>query len=254
MTSGRVERLIASDERARLAGLVDPDRVSLAAAPRLAERLAAAGFDLILFGTSRSERGRGPDVARALHRATPLPVVLFPGSADHVTAHADALLFLVLLSGRNPDFLVGEQVRAARRVRSLGIPSIPTAYILIDGGRVSTVERVTGSAPLARGDVDAHVDHALAAELLGLRAIYLEAGSGAPSPVPLDSVRAVRAATSVPILVGGGVRTPETCAALVAAGADTVVVGTAIERGADDAHLREMAVAAHEGRARVAAP
>ncbi len=254
MTTDDALRLIGRGGRARLAGLVDPDRVSPEEAPRLAQCLARAGFDFILFGTSRSERGRDGEVARALHGASPLPVVLFPGSADHVTPHADALLFLTLLSGRNPDFLVGEQVRAARRVRALGIPSIPTAYILIDGGRVSTVERVTGTAPLTREDVDEHVDHALAAELLGLRAIYLEAGSGAPRPVPPGSVRAVREATSLPILVGGGVRTPETCASFVAAGADAVVVGTAIERGAADGLLREMAAATHEGRARVATP
>ncbi len=254
MTADDALRLIGGGGRARLAGLVDPDLVAAEEAPRLAERLARVGFDFILFGTSRSERGREGDVARALHGASPLPVVLFPGSADHVTPHADALLFLVLLSGRNPDFLVGEQVRAARRVRALGIPSIPTAYILIDGGRVSTVERVTGTAPLAREEVGAHVDHAIAAELLGLRAIYLEAGSGAPRPVPVSSIRAVRDATSLPILAGGGVRTPETCASFVAVGAGAVVVGTAIERGADDALLREMAAATHGARAQVATP
>jgi len=234
-----------SNRGARLAGLVDPDRVAPDDAPRLAARLADAGFDLILLGTSRSERRREDAVARALHGATRLPLVLFPGSAEHLTPHADALLFLTLLSGRNPEFLVGEQVRAARRVRALGLRAIPTAYLLIDGGRVSTVERVTGTAPIARDDVDALVDHAIAAELLGLSAVYLEAGSGAAHSVSPAAVRAVRDATQLSIFVGGGLRTPDDCAALAAAGADTLVVGTVIEEGAGDALLRDLADATH---------
>lgn len=235
--------------RARLAGLVDPDRTAPEEAPRLAARLAAAGFDLLLLGTSRSLLRREDAVARALHRATSLSLVLFPGSADHLTPHADALLFLTLLSGRNPEYLAGEQVRAARRVRALGLPPIPTAYLLVDGGRVSTVERVSGTAPIPAGDVEGLVDHALAAECLGLRAVYLEAGSGAPRHVPAAAVRAVREATRLPLVVGGGIRAPEACAALAAAGADTLVVGTAIEAGASDALLAEMAAAAHAERA-----
>lgn len=238
----------AAPDGARLAVLVDPDRVDPHGALAVAARAAEAGFDLLLLGTSRSTLGREGAVARALHRATPLPLVLFPGGAEHLTPHADALLFLSLLSGRNAEYLAGEQVRAARRVRALGLRAIPTAYLLIDGGRVSSVERVTGTRPIARGDVDGLVDHALAAECLGLRAIYLEAGSGAAHAVPAEMVRAVREATRAPLLVGGGLRTAEACAALAAAGADTLVVGTVIEQGASDGLLRDLADAAH-GRA-----
>jgi putative glycerol-1-phosphate prenyltransferase len=228
----------------RLAALIDPDRVSPTEARALAQRLAAAGFDLLFLGTSVSRLGREGAVARAIHRATPLPVVLFPGSADHLTEHADALLFLTLLSGRNADYLVGEQVRAARRVRALGLPAIPTAYLLIDGGRVSTVEQVTGTKPIAGDDVAGLVDHALAAGFLGQRAVYLEAGSGALRPVAARSVRAVRAATDLAIIVGGGIRTPEQCRALARAGADTIVIGTLIEEGAVERDLRDLVAGA----------
>ncbi|MFN0151626.1 MAG: geranylgeranylglyceryl/heptaprenylglyceryl phosphate synthase [bacterium] len=237
---------------ARIAGLIDPDRTAPDEARAVALALEAAGFDLILLGTSVSRLGNEDAVARALHRATSLPLVLFPGGADQLTPHADALLFLTLLSGRNPRYLIGEQVRAARRVRDLRLPAIPTAYILVSGGRVSTVERVTGTSPIAGHDVASLVDHALAAEMLGLRAIYLEAGSGAERTVPPEALREVRAATRVPILAGGGIRTPDACAALAAAGADTLVVGTLIEEGADPARLRELAAAAHGPTAREA--
>jgi phosphoglycerol geranylgeranyltransferase len=210
-------------------------------------RLEEAGFDLLLVGTSVSRLRREDAVARALRGATSLPVVLFPGSADHLTPHADALLFLALLSGRNPRFLIEEQVRAARRVRDFRLPAIPTAYILVDGGRISTVERVTETRPIDPGDPERLVDHAIAAELLGMRAIYLEAGSGAARPVPAPALAAVREATRVPIIAGGGLRTPEACAALAAAGADTIVVGTLIEEGAGDEGLREVVSATHSG-------
>lgn len=235
----------AASRGARIAGLIDPDRTAPNDALAVARTLETAGFDLILLGTSISRLGNEDAVARAVHRATSLPLVLFPGSADHLTPHADALLFLTLLSGRNPRYLIGEQVRAARRVRDMRLPAIPTAYILVGGGRVSTVERVTETSPIAGRDVAKLVDHALAAEMLGLRAIYLEAGSGAERTVPVESLREVRAATRVPILAGGGIRTPDACAALAAAGADTLVVGTLIEEGADPGRLRELAAAAH---------
>lgn len=240
--------LRATKGGARIAGLIDPDRTGPDEALALAHVLEDAGFDLILFGTSVSQTRRETEVARVIHRATSLPVILFPGSADHLTPHADALLFLSLVSGRNPRYLIEEQVRAAARVRELRLPAIPTAYILVEGGRVSTVERVTETTPIAADDVESLVDHAVAAELLGMRAIYLEAGSGAARCVPPEALRAVREATRVPIVAGGGIRTPDACAALAAAGADTLVVGTLIEEGADGSRLHELAVAAHGAR------
>ena len=242
----------ATKSGARIAALVDPDRTGPDEALALARVLEDAGFDIILFGTSVSHMRRETEVARAIHRATSLPVILFPGSADQLTPHADALLFLSLISGRNPRYLIEEQVRAAARVRELRLPAIPTAYILVEGGRVSTVERVTETAPIAANAVKSLVDHAVAAELLGMRAIYLEAGSGAARCVPAEALRAVREATRVPIIAGGGIRTPEACAALAAAGADTLVVGTLIEEGTDASRLRALASAAH-GSANAAA-
>lgn len=233
---------------ARLAALIDPDRTAPRDAVRAAERAARAGFDLLLLGTSASRLGREDEVARALHRATALPLLLFPGGAHGLTPHADALLLLSLLSGRNPDYLVGEHVRAARRIRGLGIPAIPTAYLLIDGGRVSSVERVTGTPPLPAQEAELVADHVVAADLLGFRAVYLEAGSGAARPVPAAVVSAAREATRLPLLVGGGLRAPEACARAAEAGADTLVIGTLLEEGAGDGLLLEIAAAARAGR------
>lgn len=158
------------------------------------------------------------------------PVVLFPGNPLQISEQADSLLFLSLLSGRNPRMLIGQQVAAAAKLRHTRLRVIPTGYLLIDGGRKSTVEKVSGTSPIARADLELAVNTAYAGQLLGMQAIYLEAGSGALQPVPVEMVRAVRQAIDVRLLVGGGLRSREEAEAAWSAGADIVVVGNALEQ------------------------
>lgn len=163
-----------------------------------------------------------------------LPIVLFPGSADQFTPEADAILYLSLLSGRNPEYLVDQQVRSARAIHDSSVTVIPTAYILIDGGVETSTMRVTGTTPLDPADLPTIIDTCIAAELMGKKAIYLEAGSGAQTPVSPDIIREVRKNTSVTLIVGGGIRTPEAMQAAYAAGADIVVIGNHFESHPED--------------------
>lgn len=161
---------------------------------------------------------------------SPIPVILFPGNSSQFTPQADGILFLSLLSGRNPEFLVNQQVKAARAIRESQVDFVPTAYILIDGGVVTSTMRVSQTQPLDPTDINTIVDTCMAAELMGKKAIYLEAGSGAIRPVPPEIIKAVRAVTSVTLIVGGGIRTPEAMNAAYDAGADVVVIGNHFEQ------------------------
>ena len=158
-----------------------------------------------------------------------LPIVLFPGDAAQFSPEADAILYLSLLSGDNPEYLVNQQVRAARAIHDSSIEVLPTAYILIDGGVETSTMRVTHTRPLDPADIDTIVSTCIAAELMGKQLIYLEAGSGALTPVSPDIIRAVRSHTTIPLIVGGGIRTPEAMNAAYAAGADIVVIGNHFE-------------------------
>ena len=158
-----------------------------------------------------------------------LPIILFPGNSSQFTPEADGILFLSLLSGNNPEYLVNQQIKSARTIYDSHIDFVPTAYILIDGGVETSTMRVTGTKPLDPHNIDAIVDTCIAAELMGKKAIYLEAGSGAVTPVSTDIIQAVRAHTSVTLVVGGGIRTPEAMNAAYDAGADIVVIGNHFE-------------------------
>lgn len=165
------------------------------------------------------------------------PIILFPGNAEQFTPEADAILYLSLLSGDNPEYLVHQQVRAARAIHGSSITVIPTAYILIDGGVETSTMRVTGTKPLnplnAEG-IQTIIDTCIAAELMGKKAIYLEAGSGAKTPVPPSVIKAVREKVQIPLIVGGGIRTPEAMQAAYNAGADIVVIGNHFESHPED--------------------
>lgn len=158
-----------------------------------------------------------------------IPIVLFPGNASQFSPKADGILFLSLLSGNNPEYLVNQQIKSARAIHDSHIDFVPTAYILIDGGVETSTMKVTGTKPINPSDLQTIVDTCIAAELMGKKAIYLEAGSGAKTPVSSDIIRAVRAVTSVTLIVGGGIRTPEVMNAAYDAGADIVVIGNHFE-------------------------
>jgi phosphoglycerol geranylgeranyltransferase len=174
-------------------------------------------------------------------------VILFPGGTTQLTRHVDAVLFMSLLSGRNPQFLISEQVQAAPVIKHLGLESVATGYLLLAGGGSTAVEFMSDTRPLPLDKPDLVVAHALAAQYLGMSLVYLEAGSGAQRAVPDDVIRAVTEAVDIPVMVGGGIRDPAAAAAKARAGAKFVVTGTvAEETGAADL-LRAFAEAVHRG-------
>jgi phosphoglycerol geranylgeranyltransferase len=157
-------------------------------------------------------------------------VILFPGDASQFCPQADALLYLSLLSGRNPEFLIGQHIVSALPIKESGIEVISTGYILIDGGKTSSVEYISNTHPIPSDKSDIALSTALAAELLGMRMVYLEAGSGALRPVPSEMINHVAASLSLPLIVGGGIKTVEDLQKAYDAGADIVVVGNILEQ------------------------
>lgn len=219
--------------KALLAVLIDPDKfdddkaaVFLRKLPRQVTHLFVGGSTVEAFKTEAT--------VKAIKAETTLPVVLFPGHYTQITEAADALLFLSLLSGRNPEYLIGQQVKSVEVLRHSDLEIIPTGYILIDGGRESAVQRVSGTEPLPQEDIGKIVNTALAGQFSGKKLIYLEAGSGACTPVSEEIISAVRAAVNIPVIVGGGLRTSEALQNVFTAGASMAVVGTAFENAQFD--------------------
>ena len=223
---------IPFDPRGGLVVLIDPGRSSPDEALVLARRAAEAGACGILIGDSLgSARDVRQHIAALRVGAPELALVQFPATADELSADVDAVLFLVLVSGRNARYLIGEQVRAVSFFDAHPeIPAISTAYVLIDGGQVSSVERVTRTQPLPADDADVIAAHVKAGRLMGMHATYLEAGSGAVQPVATNAIALARVATDGPLIVGGGITTADAARDARAAGADYVVVGTLFER------------------------
>src|SRR5213079_154635 len=212
-----------------------------------------AGARGLLIGSSFDGAAQTHEVARALRDNAPgIPVALFPGSAMQLTDQVDLVLFLSLVSGRNPQYLIEEHVRAVPFLQRHPVATLSTAYILIDGGRVTSVEAVSQTRPLPADKPELAAAHATAAALIGMRAIYLDAGSGALHPVAADVIRACRAAVpDLTLFVGGGIKSAAQVRAARAAGADFVVVGTALEeRGASAADLQALVQAAAGWRPR----
>lgn len=220
------------DPRGGLVVLVDPGRSTPDEVSALAARAAESSACGFLVGDSLG-RGANPSAhISAIRRGAPgLPVVQFPASAAELSAEVDAVLFLVLLSGRNPRYLVEEQVRAVPFFdRHPHVRAISTAYLLVDGGRTSSVEQASRTQPLAADEPHVVAAHVKAARLMGMHATYLEAGSGASRPVAERVVAAARDATDGPLLVGGGITSVAAARAAREAGADYVVIGTLFER------------------------
>ena len=228
-----------------LAVLVDPDRSSTEEIGAIAAEASEAGADLILVGSSLMLGDGFEPAVTAARAGGDLPVVIFPGGTPQVTGKADALLFLTLLSGRNPEYLIGQHVAAAPRIHSLGIETIPTAYLLVESGPITSVQYMSMTQPLPRSKPDLAVAHALAARYLGLRFIYLDSGSGAAMQVPEEMIAAVAESARLPLLVGGGIREPAAARARIEAGASVIVVGSALEGQREAGLLAELADAAH---------
>ena len=233
------------DRRGGLIVLVDPGRCTPEAALGLAARAAASDACGFLIGDSLGNGAKLAAHVAAMREGAPgLPIVQFPASAAELSADVDAVLFLALLSGRNPRYLIEEQVRAVPFFdRHPRVRAISTAYLLVEGGRTSSVEQASRTQPLAADAPDVVAAHVRAAQLLGMHATYLEAGSGAVTPVGARVIAAAREATTGPLLVGGGITNAAAARAAREAGADYVVVGTLFER-APRADVQPLASAA----------
>lgn len=220
------------DKKARrekmFAVLLDPEKCVDKLLYNVLKQLKYHHPDLIFIGGS----GRccnTEDLIKELN-GIPVPKVLFPGDASQFSPKADALLFLSLISGRNPDYLIGQHVKSAIEIKKSAVEIIPTGYILIDGGTDSSVKRVSKTEPIGADDIATACSTAVAGELLGMKMIYLEAGSGAKNPVSSEMITAVAAELSIPMIVGGGIKTTKQLKTAFDAGADLVVVGNLFEK------------------------
>jgi putative glycerol-1-phosphate prenyltransferase len=201
-----------------------------------------SGVDAILIGGSLILNSDFENFVSEVKRYSKnIPVLLFPGSVHQVTPKADAILFLSVISGRQAQNLIGNQVLAAPLVYRSGIEAISTAYMLIDSGRQTAAQFMTGSMPLPRNKPDLAVAHALAAKYLGFKLIYLEGGSGADHSVPDEIITTVRETVDIPIIVGGGITSPEVAKEKVIAGATFVVTGNVLEKSEDPELIRKFA-------------
>ncbi|MCL2596521.1 MAG: geranylgeranylglyceryl/heptaprenylglyceryl phosphate synthase [Paludibacter sp.] len=211
-----------------LAALLDPDVFTGERLKNIVEILRCYQPDFVFVGGSTSGVSMETLIGE-LKNVLSIPVVLFPGNASQFVPSADALLNISLVSGRNPEYLIGQHVAAAMAIKNSRIEIIPTAYLLIDGGRVSSTEYISNTRPVPSDRISIAVSTALAGEQLGMRAIYLEAGSGAKNPVSAQMIAAVKQQISIPLIVGGGIHTVEQLDSAISAGADLVVVGNILE-------------------------
>ena len=211
-----------------LAVLIDPDNFENTKTGSFLNRLPLETTHLFIGGSTVEEKATSVLISE-IKKHSKLPLLLFPGDVSQITNNADGLLFLTLLSGRNPEYLIGQQVKAVTVLRNNAIEVISTGYILIEGGAVSSVERVSETKPMPQKNIQAIVDTAKAGELLGNKLIYLEAGSGAKFPVQSDVIKAVKKEVNIPLIVGGGIKTEMQKQEAYLAGADMVVMGTVFE-------------------------
>lgn len=227
----------------QLAVLIDPDKADATHLEKILDLALRASIDFFFVGGSLVMRDTLDEFLRFLKKNSPIPAVIFPGSVLQLSPSADAILLLSLISGRNPELLIGQHVVAAPYLRESGLEVIATGYMLIDGGAPTTVSYISNTTPIPADKSDIAVCTALAGEMLGLKLIYLDAGSGARHPIPEAMITAVSRVVNVPIVVGGGIRTPEKAYINVKAGADVVVIGNILEK--EPQLLLEMAEAVH---------
>jgi phosphoglycerol geranylgeranyltransferase len=210
--------------------LFDPDRMAIDQVGEITEYVSARGVAGILVGSSILISPHLDTFIAEVKNHTKKPVILFPGGSHQVSANADAIFFLSLLSGRNAEYLVGEQVKAVFLVKEYGLDVIPVGYILIESGHCTAVEYMSNTRSIPRLKPEIAMAHALTGEYFGMKYIYLEAGSGAEQAVPIEVVKKVKETISIPLIVGGGIRSAETAQGLIKAGADYIVLGSIIER------------------------
>lgn len=232
MSSNTVYQSLNS-ARPGVIALFDPDRIALDQAGAAADLVSTQGVAGILIGSSLMKTPHFDGFIQMVKKNTDKPLVLFPGCSHQVSSHADAIFFLSLLSGRNSEFLIGEQIKAVFLIREFRLEVIPVGYILVESGNYTAVEYMSNTKPIPRTKAEIAVAHALAGEYFGMKYIYLEAGSGAKQPVPAEMVQEVKKSITIPLIVGGGIRTPAEAKTIIKAGADFIVLGSVLEKSTE---------------------
>lgn len=227
-----------------LAVLIDPDRIDPKRTALLAAQAAHYGISFFMVGGSLLTEGEVSQTVKLIKSHAKLPVVLFPGHYFHLAPEADSLFLLSLISGRNPEYLIGQHVAAAPRLRRMDLEVIPTGYMLVLCDNLTTVSYVSQTLPIPYEKAEVAANTALAGEYLGMRLAYLDGGSGAAKPISPRMIRTVKQSINIPLIVGGGIRTPEALHMAYAAGADVVVVGTRLEE--EPALIADFAAVLHQ--------
>lgn len=224
--------------------LIDPDKLKLSSIDPLVALAERASIDCFFIGGSLVVNNALDEIIMNIKAQSDIPVILFPGSSRQLSYKADGLLFLSLISGRNPELLIGKHVETAPFLKISPIEIISTGYMLIDGGVPTSVSYMSNTYPIPAGKDSIAACTAMAGEMLGLKLIYMDAGSGAQNPISASMIDTVSTAVDIPLIIGGGIRTPEKARENVKAGADIIVVGNAIEK--DPELMVEIAHAIHE--------
>ena len=223
--------------------LIDPDKKNNDNIEDIVEKGNRSNVDAFFVGGSLIMDSKYESRVKSIKSNSDIPVILFPGGVNQINSYFDAMLFMSMISGRNPHYLIGEQVISAPIIKDLGIETISTGYILIDGGVQSMVQVMSDTNPIPMDRIDAIIAHALAAQYLGMKLIYLEAGSGATNSINDDIIKSVSEVINIPLIIGGGLRDPEIVSAKVNSGASIIVTGTIAEE--DPSIMREIASAVH---------
>ena len=238
-------KIIASKQvgKKRFALLLDPDKITGKGLLKLVDLAQQATVDFIFVGGSLLSNGNIDECVSVIKNNSTIPVVLFPGDNIHYTSKADAILFLSLISGRNPEMLIGKHVVAAPMLKRSGLEILPTGYMLIESGKATSVSYMSNTTPIPSNKNDIAVCTAMAGEMLGMKLIFMDGGSGALNPISESMIADVRKNINVPLIIGGGICTPEKALLNCQAGADVIVIGNALEK--DTSLLFEMADAVH---------
>jgi len=236
-------------EQKKFAVLIDPDKLRMGKIDKVVQLAIDAHVDYFFIGGSLIVNDMLDQLLIKLKKQCDIPLVLFPGNSFQLSYRADALLFLSLISGRNADLLIGNHVLASPYLKVSGLEIMPTGYMLVNGGIETTVSYISNTKPIPAGKDDIAMSTALAGQFLGLKLIYMDAGSGALEPINESMIEAVSSVVDIPLIVGGGIKTPEKAASNIEAGADIIVVGNAIEK--DPELIMDMSAAIHAAKTKI---
>lgn len=232
-----------SKGKKQFAILVDPDKLTVNEEVQIAALAQDAGVDFIFVGGSLLTNDNLNTCITTLKKECNIPIVLFPGSTLQINNNADALLFLSLISSRNAEMLIGKHVESAPYLKASGLEVLSTGYMLIESGKPTAVSYMSNSTPIPHDKKEIAICTAIAGEMLGLKLLFMDGGSGAINPISKEMIAAVSKNTSIPLIIGGGIRTPEKALENCMAGADVIVVGNAIEK--DKGIIRQISDAVH---------